>query len=123
MSSNLRVAAHTSRMDSAYPPRSCLPQGCLFSLRVWIRVGDIDHRLFSEDALWIGKDPDFYSIQDATFARLRSVNSEMLLYKIVVGKALMDFIIRHATTHPSPLKFFSQAFVPGGGKFEDVFTV
>jgi len=78
----------------AYPPRSCLPQGCLFSLRVWIRAGDIDHRLFSEDALWIGRDPDFYSIQDATFARLRSVNSETLLYKIVVGRALMDFIIR-----------------------------
>jgi len=78
----------------AYPPRSCLPQGCLFSLRVWIRAGDIDHRLFSEDALWIGRDPDFYSIQDATFARLRSVNSESLLYKIVVGRALMDFTIR-----------------------------
>ncbi|KAI9467117.1 hypothetical protein BJY52DRAFT_48304 [Lactarius psammicola] len=78
----------------AYPPRSCLPQGCLFALRVWLRAGDIDHRLFSEDALWIGKDPDFYSIQDATFARLRSVNSQTLLYKIVVGRALMDFIIR-----------------------------
>ncbi|KAH9049679.1 hypothetical protein EDB84DRAFT_1644041 [Lactarius hengduanensis] len=68
----------------AYPPRSCLPQGCLFSLRVWLRAGDIDHRLFSEDSLWIGRDPDFYSIQDATFARLRSVNSHTLLYKIVV---------------------------------------
>jgi hypothetical protein len=78
----------------AYPPRSCLPQGCLFSLRVWIRAGDVDHRLFSEDALWIGKDPDFYSIQDATFARLRSVNSDSLLYKIAVGRALVDFIIR-----------------------------
>ncbi|KAI9447931.1 hypothetical protein H4582DRAFT_1802679, partial [Lactarius indigo] len=90
----------------AYPPRSCLPQGCLFSLRVWLRAGDIDHRLFSEDALWIGRDPDFYSIQDATFARLRSVNSHTLLYKIVVGRALMDFIIRHASTHPPPRCFF-----------------
>jgi hypothetical protein len=78
----------------AYPPRSCLPQGCLFALRVWLRAGEIDHRLFSEDALWIGKDPDFYSIQDATFARLRSVNTQTLLYKIVVGRALVDFIIR-----------------------------
>jgi len=78
----------------AYPPRSCLPQGCLYALRVWLRAGEIDHRLFSEDALWIAKDPDFYSIQDATFARLRSVNSQTLLYKIVVGRALVDFTIR-----------------------------
>ncbi|KAH9060934.1 hypothetical protein EDB87DRAFT_1723587 [Lactarius vividus] len=92
----------------AYPPRSCLPQGCLFSLRVWLRAGDIDHRLFSEDSLWIGRDPDFYSIQDATFARLRSVNSHTLLYKIVVGRALMDFVIRHATILALPVdSFFS----------------
>ncbi|KAI0307065.1 hypothetical protein B0F90DRAFT_1622424, partial [Multifurca ochricompacta] len=78
----------------AYPPRASLPQGCLYSLRVWLRTGDIDHRLFFVDALWIGKDPDFYSIQDATFARLRSANSQLLLYKIVMGRALLDFIIR-----------------------------
>ncbi len=101
----LRIAAHRSRMNSAYPPRACLPQGCLFALRVWLRAGDIDHRLFSEDALWIGKDPDFYSIQDATFARLRSVNSQTLLYKIVVGRALMDFTIRHVIYLALPVDF------------------
>ncbi|KAI9513291.1 hypothetical protein F5148DRAFT_1157495 [Russula earlei] len=78
----------------AYPPRACLPQGCLYSLRVWLRSGDIDHRLFSEDALWIGKDPDFNSIQDAVVARLRHATSHMLLYKIAVGRTLMDFILR-----------------------------
>ncbi|KAI0005115.1 hypothetical protein BJV74DRAFT_807040 [Russula compacta] len=78
----------------AYPPRSSLPHGCLYSLRVWLRSGDIDHRLFSEDALWLGKDPDFYSIQDASLARLRNATPQMLLYKIAIGRALMDFIIR-----------------------------
>jgi hypothetical protein len=59
--------------------------------------------LFSEDALWIGKEPDFYSIQDAAFARLRSATSQMLLYKIAVGKTLVDFIIRCvAIIIPSP---------------------
>jgi len=78
----------------AYPPRACLPQGCLYSLRVWLRSGEIDHRLFSEDALWIGKDPDFSSVEDAAFARLRNVTTQTLLYKIAVGSALMDFTIR-----------------------------
>ena len=36
----------------------------------------------------------------------------MLLYKIVVGRALVDFIIRCATAHASPLIVFSQTFVP-----------
>ncbi|KAH9965827.1 hypothetical protein BC827DRAFT_1180201 [Russula dissimulans] len=78
----------------AYPPRASLPQGCLFAIRVWLRSGDIDHRLFSEDALWIGRDPDFNSIEDAAFARLRNATSQMLLYKIAVGRTLMDFIVR-----------------------------
>ncbi|KAI0254810.1 hypothetical protein BJV78DRAFT_1183058 [Lactifluus subvellereus] len=78
----------------AYPPRACLPQGCLYSLRVWLRAGDIDHRLFSEDSLWIGKDPDFYSIRDAAYARLRNATSQMLLYKIAMGEALVDFTVR-----------------------------
>jgi hypothetical protein len=46
--------------------------------------------------LWIGSNPDFSSIQDAAFARLRNVTSHMLLYKIAIGTALMDFVIRFA---------------------------
>ncbi|KAI0268153.1 hypothetical protein BC834DRAFT_678804 [Gloeopeniophorella convolvens] len=78
----------------AFPPRSSLPQGCLFSLRVWLRTGDIDHRLFSEDTLWIGKEPDFYSIEDATFARLRNSSTQTVLYKAAIGRGLIDIIVK-----------------------------
>lgn len=47
--------------------------------------------------MWIGKDPDFNSIEDAAFARLRNVSPQTLLYKITVGTTLMDFIVKFAS--------------------------
>jgi hypothetical protein len=48
-----------------------LPAGCLYSLRVWLRANGVDHRLFGEDELWLGADPDFGTVENASFACLR----------------------------------------------------
>ncbi|THH14302.1 hypothetical protein EW146_g6013 [Bondarzewia mesenterica] len=77
-----------------FPTKASLPEGCLHSLRVWLRANEVDHRLFSEDSLWVGRDPDFYSIKDATFARLRSTTQDAQVYRAVIGRALIDLIIR-----------------------------
>jgi len=70
--------------------------------------------------LWIGKDPDFSSVEDAAFARLRNVTTQTLLYKIAVGSALMDFTIRFVpfisphrlcpNTHPRWRKNFERVY-------------
>ncbi|KAJ7827672.1 hypothetical protein B0H14DRAFT_2814172 [Mycena olivaceomarginata] len=48
-----------------------LPAGCLYSLRVWLRANGVDHRFFGEDDLWLGADPDFGTVENASFACLR----------------------------------------------------
>ncbi|KAI0322507.1 hypothetical protein OF83DRAFT_1235624 [Amylostereum chailletii] len=73
-----------------FPPKACLPAGCLWSLRVWVRANDIDHRLFSEDRLWVGRDPDFYAIEDAAFARLQTSTSVTKLYRVPLGRSYID---------------------------------
>ena len=77
-----------------FPTKSSLPEGCLYSLRVGLHANDVDHRLFSEDSLWVGRDPDFYSIKDAMFARLRNTTPDSQMYRIVLGRELIDLIIR-----------------------------
>ncbi|KAA1466550.1 hypothetical protein DENSPDRAFT_831401 [Dentipellis sp. KUC8613] len=77
-----------------FPPKTSLPQGCLWSLRVWLRANEIDHRLFSDERLWVGRDPDFYSIENASFARQREIRSDVQVYKTVLGRVLIDLIVR-----------------------------
>ncbi|KAJ7222691.1 hypothetical protein C8J57DRAFT_1440281 [Mycena rebaudengoi] len=74
--------------------KNVLPAGGLYSLRVWLRVGGIDHRVFGEDDLWLGKDLDFHAVADASFARLRSVTHDTQVYDAVVGRAKVQFIVR-----------------------------
>ncbi|KAL0580503.1 hypothetical protein V5O48_001490 [Marasmius crinis-equi] len=64
-----------------FPGKSSLPVGCLWSYRVWLRVNGVDHRLFGDDELWVGKDPDFSSITDASYARLKWQHIGEGLYK------------------------------------------
>ncbi|KAH7887388.1 hypothetical protein F5I97DRAFT_1860039 [Phlebopus sp. FC_14] len=71
-----------------------LPAGCLHHLRVWLRTTGIDHRLFGDNDLWIGRDPDFRSIGDASFASLRNATQDTLIYRAVVGRAHVTFIVR-----------------------------
>lgn len=77
-----------------FPGKSSLPVGCLWSYRIWLRVNNVDHRLFGDDELWIGKDPDFSAITDASYARLKAVTSNSQTYDAVVGGARVEFIAK-----------------------------
>lgn len=77
-----------------FPPRSSLPVGCLHHLRVWLKSAGVDHRIFGDNDLWIGRDPDFRSIADASFAILRNATHDMLIYQAIVGRAHVSFIVR-----------------------------
>ncbi|KAJ7167810.1 hypothetical protein C8R46DRAFT_898827 [Mycena filopes] len=71
------------------------PAGTLYSLRVWLRAEGVDHRVFGEDELWVGADPDFGAVADASFANLRPASgAESQVYDAIVGRARMQFIIR-----------------------------
>ncbi|KAF7297501.1 hypothetical protein MIND_00983900 [Mycena indigotica] len=76
--------------------RNILPIGCLFSLRVWLRVNGIDHRIFGDDELWLGAEPtiDFATIEDASFARLHTAAPECQIYDAIVGRARVQFVVR-----------------------------
>jgi len=77
-----------------FPPKSSLPIGCLWSLRVWLRHSQIDHRLFAEDRLWIGRDPDFYAIEEARFAQFYNGSPTLKLYKVALGRTTIDLIAK-----------------------------
>lgn len=57
-------------------------------------MNGIDHRIFGEDELWVGRDPNFNSIPDASFARMMSMEADRQVYNIYVGKALVTFIVK-----------------------------
>lgn len=88
------------RNISIFPGRQGLPAGCLWSLRVWLRVNGIDHRIFGDDELWVGRDPDFNSIADASFARMTGMEADRQVYNIFVGKALVTFIVKCVSSDP-----------------------
>ncbi|KAH8825752.1 hypothetical protein DL96DRAFT_1609778 [Flagelloscypha sp. PMI_526] len=77
-----------------YPGKSSLPANCLWSYRVWLCVdqGRIEHRLFGEDEMWVGKDPEFGQIENSSFARLVSLEELSQSYQGVVGRANTSFI-------------------------------
>ncbi|KAJ7098606.1 hypothetical protein B0H15DRAFT_583477 [Mycena belliarum] len=74
--------------------KNVVPADAVYSMRVWLRVNGIDHRLFGEDELWVGKDLDFGSIENASFARLKSVAPDALFYEVMVGHARVLLIVR-----------------------------
>ncbi|KAJ7461979.1 hypothetical protein FB451DRAFT_1404473 [Mycena latifolia] len=74
--------------------KNIVPAGSLYSMRVWLRVNGIDHRVFGEDELWVGKDLDFGAIENASLARLKTVMPDGVVYEAVVGRARVQFIIR-----------------------------
>ncbi|KAJ6532277.1 hypothetical protein DFH09DRAFT_933370, partial [Mycena vulgaris] len=75
--------------------KNVVPAGSLYSMRVWLRVNGVDHRLFGEDELWVGKDLDFSAIADASFARLGDTTTQdTQVYAGVVGRARVQFIVR-----------------------------
>lgn len=60
-----------------------------------------DHRIFGDDELWVGKDLDFNSIGDASFCRIKSVDSKTQIYHGFVGRALVTFIVRYVPVFSS----------------------
>lgn len=71
-----------------------LPTDCLYHLRVWLRTAGIDHRIFSDNDLWVGRDPDFRCVGDASFTVLRNATQDMLIYQGIVGQAHVSFIVK-----------------------------
>lgn len=94
------VASLILAWSSIFPPKASIPAGCLYHLRVWLRVKGIDHRLFGDDELWVGQDPDFDSLREASFARLKEVShNNTQIYQGYVGRVLVTFIIRFIVCH------------------------
>ncbi|KAJ7506646.1 hypothetical protein B0H11DRAFT_238474 [Mycena galericulata] len=95
---SLRLSVDPRTLDFAvflFPgKKNVIPAECLFSMRVWLRVSGVDHRVFGEDELWLGKDLDFNVIADASFARLRNLSLDSQVYDAVVGRARVKFIVR-----------------------------
>lgn len=108
-----------------FPGKARLPANCLWSLRVWLRVNNIDHRLFGDDELWVAKDPDFAAIGEASFARLKYIdpgdNTGEQVYSGYVGKALVTFIVRWACVSNKLYKYSLMYEAAGVGDmlFED----
>jgi hypothetical protein len=46
----------------------------------------------------VGRDPDFNSITEASFARLKAAEGDRQLYNAYVGKALVTFVVKYAQT-------------------------
>ncbi|OAX34792.1 hypothetical protein K503DRAFT_418923 [Rhizopogon vinicolor AM-OR11-026] len=93
----LRLSIDPRQLDFSvfiFPPRTSLPAGCLYHLRVWLRAAGIDHRIFSDNDLWVGRDPDFRCVGDASFAVLRNATQDMLIYQGTAGRAHVSFIIK-----------------------------
>ncbi|KAF7335272.1 hypothetical protein MSAN_02337900 [Mycena sanguinolenta] len=98
---SLRLSVDPRNLEFAvflFPGKNnVLPVGCLYSLRVWLRVNGVDHRIFGEDELWVGADPDFGAVDNASFACLRPASvadSDAQVYDAIVGRARVQFVIR-----------------------------
>lgn len=83
---------------SLFPPKHSLPKKCLYSLRVWLRHQNIDQRIFADDALWVGTNPNFAAIPGASIATNWYQAPERQLYKCLVGRAEVFFILRWVLT-------------------------
>ncbi|KAJ7265394.1 hypothetical protein B0H12DRAFT_196875 [Mycena haematopus] len=101
---SLRLSVDPRNLEFAvflFPGKSSvLPEGCLYSLRVWLRANGVDHRLFGEDELWVGADPDFGAVENASFACLRPAgvtDPDAQVYDAIVGRARVQFVIRCVT--------------------------
>ncbi|KAF8625273.1 hypothetical protein AX15_005469 [Amanita polypyramis BW_CC] len=88
-----------------FPGKTTLVMGGLWCLRVWLRVNQVDHRLFGEEELWIGRDLNFASIPDAQFARHELTNPMEQKYSASLGSAIINFITRWKRTDNGAYKY------------------
>lgn len=81
-------------------PKPSLPEDSLYCVRVWMEAGpnSVQHRIFSNDDLWVARDPPFHTIthiartQVASTAPIRSDTYWSQTYRGFVGRAPCDFI-------------------------------
>jgi len=61
--------------DISVFPKPSLPAGSLFCVRVWMEAGPnrVQHRVFSDDNLWVARDPPFGTIDHISFTRLAPI--------------------------------------------------
>ena len=111
--SNTNTLLLNNKVFSMFPGKAAVPAGCLWSLRVWLRVNGVDHRIFGEDELWVAKDPDFNAIGDASFARPRNSDGGEQVYHGYVGKALVTFTIRYVILYFSFRGWRSKSVLDG----------
>jgi hypothetical protein len=86
---------------SLFPPKHSLPRRCLYSLRVWLRHQNVDQRIFADDALWVGTNPNFSAIPDAILATAWYQAPDRQLYKCHVGRAEVSFTLTCVLTFTS----------------------
>ncbi|KAF9006741.1 hypothetical protein BDQ17DRAFT_1389501 [Cyathus striatus] len=99
-----------------FPGKTSIPAGCLWSLRVWLRVNG--------DEVWVGKDPDFNSIGDASFTRLKSLDIKEQVYQAYVGRALVTFFIKWQRVGDGVYKYSLEYEANGvGGLLFDEFSL
>lgn len=81
-------------------PKPSLPEGSLYCFRVWMEAGsnNVQHRMFSDDDLWVARDPPFHTVDHIALTRLAptapliSDTYWSRTYRGFVGQAPCDFI-------------------------------
>ena len=81
-------------------PKPSLPEGSLHCVRVWMEAGpnNVQHRIFSDNNLWIARDPPFHTVSHMALAQLAPTTPIISdaywsrTYRSFVGRAPCDFI-------------------------------
>lgn len=99
----LAIDPQTLRFHIFVFPKPSLPADCLYCVRVWLEAQGVQHRIFSDENLWVGKDPPFSSIQHVALTRQDQPSIPFSLrpdpgvirkaFKGYVGRASCDFIV------------------------------
>lgn len=90
----------SSPTDISTFPKPSLPDGSLHCVRIWMETGinNVQHRVFSDDNLWVARDPPFHTIEHIAFTQLAPVAPLITdtywsrAYRGFVGRAQCDFI-------------------------------
>jgi hypothetical protein len=85
---------------SSILPKPSLPEGSLYCVKVWMEGGpdSVQHRMFSDDNLWVARNPPFHTVEHIALTRLAPVAPLISdtywsrTYRGFVGRAQCDFI-------------------------------
>jgi len=92
-------AIRPSPNDISIFQKPSLPEGSLYCVRIWMEAGpNVQHRVFSDDDLWVARDPPFHTIEHIALTQLTPTAPIMSdthwsrVYRGFVGRAPCDFI-------------------------------